>query len=465
MARARSTGPAVYIGALVFLGAGFVIFLVLFILFFARVEAAENSAREAQAALDKFASSAERSSAEVRDVEAIGQGTVVGKLLEENATLKLVASGSRTRLLSEIEGTLSGMGIDGNMLGEIKSLQENLAAQQNETQRAQGDADKTRTLYTQAQEAKAQLGTQYGQAVERLKGELDKLSGDFGAFRDKVAAQAADLRNLLQQVRDDSQQKLVDLESQLAQKDETIAKRTSRIDTLMADLTGRGRIPDVDASLLPDGKVATVLSKQGLVYINRGMSDHIMPGMTFEVYDSTTGPTKTNRDGYRGKATIEVVNVLDDHTSVARIVRRPERGQAVIEGDDIANLVFDPDMVLKFFVFGGFDIDGTGQATETDRRRVEMMILDWGGELASARQAGGKPKPISYDVDFLILGQEPELPEAPSEDEIDPGKEKAYIQAKRRYETYHTLVLEAKDLSIPVLNQNRFLTMTGYYQR
>ena len=225
----------------------------------------------------------------------------------------------------------------------------------------------------------------------------------------------------------------------------------------------RGLAGDIDPSLLPDGRVASILGDKKLVYIDRGRADHIIRGLTFEVYDAAVGIVRNQFDEFRGKATIEVVSV-EDRSSKCRIVRRLP-SQEILEGDVIGNVVYDPSMILKFFVYGEFDIDSIGQATQSDRRRIELMVQQWGAQLVSSQVPGGDPAEINYDVDFLVLGKQPALPEEPGEDVVDPLVLKQYERSKTMYENYHSLVAEGQALSIPILNQNRFLTMAGYYRR
>jgi len=40
-----------------------------------------------------------------------------------------------------------------------------------------------------------------------------------------------------------------------------------------------------------------------------------------------------------------------------------------------------------------------------------------------------------------------------------------HAEATRNYETYNRLANQARELSVPVLNQNRFLALVGYYRR
>ena len=98
-------------------------------------------------------------------------------------------------------------------------------------------------------------------------------------------------------------------------------------------------------------------------------------------------------------------------------------------------------------------------------RRIENMILKWGGILKSDSSQQGSNPTINYDVDFIVLGDEPIFPVAPAKNEVDPTAMERYENARKIYEIYHGLVKQGKELSIPILNQNRFLSMVGYYKR
>ena len=219
----------------------------------------------------------------------------------------------------------------------------------------------------------------------------------------------------------------------------------------------------IDPSTLVDGKIASILVEQNAVYIDLGRQSHMIPGMTFEVYDPKVGVVKDKLGDYSGKATIEVINVFET-TSVARVVRIPSTNE-IFTGDLIANLIYDPDLKFKFFVYGEFDLDRIGKTTVTDRRRIENMILKWGGILKSDSSQQGSNPTINYDVDFIVLGDEPIFPVAPAKNEVDPTAMERYENARKIYEIYHGLVKQGKELSIPILNQNRFLSMVGYYKR
>ena len=460
MARARSSGPAVYVSALVFLGFGFVIFLALFIWAFARVEAAEKRADDAVAKLLEIANGQDqlRIRTFARDNQTGGAG-----LLEEVGKLKEWIAGDPQRELSAIGAERENLNVQGNLFAVIRALRENIAA--TELQIAQMDTNYKELLADKkrVQEDAFKLGENYLEKFAALETTVAALEQASANFEQKVRQDTEALEERFRAVREEAQRAQVDLRGEIAQLQQSNATLDARVKDLLAQLTTR-QAAGLDPSRLKDGEVELVVARQNLVHIDLGRAHHILPGMTFEVFDRATGPVQNEDGEYEGKATIEVINVFE-HASVTRIVRRASRGGEVLQGDVIANLVYDPNMTFRFYVFGAFDLDGRGEATPTDRQRVEMMIQDWGGALASSREPGGIPKPINYDVDFLVLGQAPALPQEPDPDSLDPEDEKRYVREKIIWETYQQLVSEARELSIPILNQNRFLTMVGYYQR
>ncbi|HCD30914.1 MAG TPA: hypothetical protein DER01_00800, partial [Phycisphaerales bacterium] len=300
--------------------------------------------------------------------------------------------------------------------------------------------------------------------VDKLKAQLTKLENDYDNFQKKADREQKSIASQLSKVRDqfkDQNAKYASTENQLKSEIDVYKQRIARLESQHS-----GRVSqeaNIDPSTLVDGKIASVLTEQNAVYIDLGQQSHVIPGMTFEIYDPKVGVVKDSEGNYSGKATIEIINVFET-TSVARVVRIP-RNAEIFPGDLIANLIYDPELKFKFFVYGEFDLDKIGQLSVTDRRRVENMIIKWGGLLVSdASQQGDNPK-LNYDVDFLVLGQEPEFPTPPSEDEVDPTAIERHAKAMKRYEAYFGLVKQGKELSIPILNQNRFLSMVGYYKR
>src|SRR5206468_2777376 len=84
-----------------------------------------------------------------------------------------------------------------------------------------------------------------------------------------------------------------------------------------------------------------------------------------------------------------------------------------------ANAVYDPNKVYTFLVYGNFDANQDGVATQQEAVDIRALIESWGGkvvdELAGNVDSwGGKVvDELAANVDFLVLGQKPPLPPQP----------------------------------------------------
>src|SRR5688572_32081069 len=101
--------------------------------------------------------------------------------------------------------------------------------------------------------------------------------------------------------------------------------------------------------------------------------------MTFEVYDRNEGIPPIgdpNNDANlpKGKGSLEVVRV-GVTSSECRIVNA---NGAMVEGDIIANLIFDRNVKNKFLVYGNFDLTRTGKINPQDAEIIKRLITQWG---------------------------------------------------------------------------------------
>jgi hypothetical protein len=208
----------------------------------------------------------------------------------------------------------------------------------------------------------------------------------------------------------------------------------------------------------PDGQIIRIPTKD-TVYINLGQESSITPGLTFEVYDKIDGIPPLGDPAAedtlpQGKASIEVVRV-GAGSSEARITRQT-LGTQLVEGDLIANLVYDPNVKYNFVVYGDFDMDRNGQATPQETDVVRRLVTQWGGQLMDR---------VNVDTDFVVLGAEPVLPTFTREDLQDPFNQKRLADAQAALEAYDQVRNRARDLHIPIMNQNRFLYLIGFYNQ
>lgn len=242
----------------------------------------------------------------------------------------------------------------------------------------------------------------------------------------------------------------------LAQRDEKIRQLENQVKALTTKLQGQRVDPTGPIVRQEDGHIIRVPG-DNTVYIDLGQGDQIIPGMTFEVYDRFTRipqlPAGDEKDSkLQGKASIEVVRV--GPASSEAIITRQTRGETLREGDVLSNLIYDRNTKYNFVVHGNFDLDGDKVAQAGDAEVIKRLITQWGGRVVDQ---------VNADTDFVVVGKEPEvqaLPENPTPVQIADNQRQ---QAERK--AYDELLARAGELNIPILNQNRFLHLIGYYNQ
>ena len=170
---------------------------------------------------------------------------------------------------------------------------------------------------------------------------------------------------------------------------------------------------------------------------------------------STAAGQENGDKQVQGKASVEIIRV-DPNSSEARVVSRTAGKPPIAEGDYISNIVYDPNATYQFFVYGKFDLDHNGVATAGEADIAKRLIEQWGGKLAAD---------INVNTDFVVIGAEPVVPNLSKEEESDPLLVQRRTQAQADLTQYQDVINKARDLHIPILNQNRFLYFIGYYDQ
>ena len=199
----------------------------------------------------------------------------------------------------------------------------------------------------------------------------------------------------------------------------------------------------------PDGKVILIDDKAKVVHLNIGIDDHVYQGLRLAVYDRGTSIPE---DG-KGKAEIEVFDVAKTY-SAARITQS-ELTKPILEGDIVANLIWDADRTNVFVIAGDFDLDNDGVLDYNGAAKIKTLIEKWGGRVDNA---------ISIDTDFIVLGKQPQVLQRPTLDEldIDPRAMDVYNASLQRLNRYNGLQDQAQTLWLPVFTYERFLYFIGY---
>lgn len=345
-----------------------------------------------------------------------------------------------------------------NIALALRSLAQGLQAQLQQNQNLQTQlADAQKANAAQAALFDEQRGAM-NKTIEEIRGQQQQVQASFATYQgskdqsiQQIEEARANERRLAQEAQNAAQVQVAELTRQL---DGT----KQQINVLQTKL-GANRV-DTQGPIVrnPDGRIIR-LPGRDTVYINLGAAEAVTPGLTFEVYDKVDGippagdPTTDDRLP-QGKASIEVVRV-GAGSSEARIVRRTP-GTQITEGDLIANLIFDPNVKYNFVVYGDFDMDRNGAATPQDADVVRRLITQWGAKLMDQ---------VNVDTDFVVLGKEPVLPTFTREELQDPFNQKKLADAQAALEAYDQVRNRARDLHIPIMNQNRFLYLIGFYDQ
>ena len=470
--RSGTSATTIWLITFVFL---FLITLGLAIMFYHQRSSQNAAFTEAQSQLNTYATGADRADeAVIRIVEDAKQGgrSAVRELVTENEGLRRAIGITSTADLKRV--------MQENRIPDGMALATYIANTRSELGRAQQQVQQMQTQLKERDQQLAALGKQFqdlrtdrDQKLAALTANLQKVEADLNAYQQQVTASQTQLSQALAKGREDAEGQIRARDAQLKKLQDDLVRANTRLKELQ-EATKR-ETPEVpDLSRQGDGRIIAVNPDHNLVYVDLGRNDHLVLGMTFEVFDSNRG-VQTGEDGdLRGKATVEVVDI-GVQSSSARIVRS-SFSRPILAGDIVANLVYDKDRAFKFYVFGNFDLDGDGQYTISDHDAVVQLITRWGGQVVNTEERGARLGALSgaettaaavlpLDTDFVIVGQEPDLPPQLAAGERDPLKIREQVVAKQKWDEYMRLRSEAAALSIPVINQNRFLALIGHTGR
>ncbi len=327
---------------------------------------------------------------------------------------------------------------------ELKQKDEQLAAA----------AQKIQDEIAQREQVRAELTGKFDEQGKQVTSTLADLDAKRTANDQSVAKIQEETSRALQAAQGEAGER----QKEVGERDAKVAGLQKEIEVLKAKLEPmRAAGAKEGVVRQADGRIVRVPGNDN-VFINLGQGDQLAPGMTFEVYDRFAGipelAGEANDDATlpKGKASIEVVRVGPGQ-SEARIIRKSQ-GEPVIEGDVVANLVYDKNMKYNFVVFGDFDLDQSGVAKPGDAAVIQRLITQWGGKLQDT---------VNVNTDFVVLGKEPEVPVQESDESATDITLRE--NAQKQLDAYLDIRGKAISLTIPILNQNRFLYYVGYYEQ
>lgn len=325
-------------------------------------------------------------------------------------------------------------------------------------------------LYSREQTTARELASQ----LQELRGQNTALTQQLRVTRDEFESQVARLSEQVRRAQEEKISAVAQKDAQLRELQGTLDATEAQLQTLRREGNVVVREKDIELgrrealiselqkqvqALKPgafdpmailtsaDGRILRAIPGSDVVYISLGSADRIKPGMGFEVYS----PARDTGGGLRGKASVEVVTVMEQ-TSECRVTRRVP-GQPIIEGDLLVNIAYDRARKPKFVVRGDFDLDFDGVIDFNGPEEIAALIRQWGGQVVEE---------LDESVDFVVIGLPPTGPDITADQRVSDVVRDQAVQKELERSRYRALVERAQKMFIPVITQNQFLFLTGY---
>ena len=375
------------------------------------------------------------------EVTAIVLGSVPENTSAE-AKLEIIKQQKAARI-SELTDII---GADANSAGLIRTIEllknkvDESASQQAAVTEKLAELER---LFDEEKKAAVETEKEMAAAMQKLQQDANSATGGYESLKaamqqssdQQVAAIAARLDQADQTLKKEQQEML------LAQA--KLKNAETRIDGLLSQLEQVMPKPDnLTIALKPDGKIISVDNASKTAIVNLGSDDRVYRGLTFSVYDKSLPIPQSGK----GKAHIELFDI-QKNVSAARITWADKK-DAIMADDNIANVIWNSADSKEFVVAGDFTF-GDGSPT------IKNMIRQWGGAVADN---------VSISTNFLVLGSMPKAAVKPTAEEMDadPRAKEKYEAALQKQQQYYETIAQAKTLSIPVFDLERFLDFIGY---
>ena len=294
-------------------------------------------------------------------------------------------------------------------------------------------------------ETNENLGKEFEQEVGTLRARLDVIDEEWKSYRQQKEDQFAAFEKSTQDRADASFAAEQELRGQITGLSQELSKKADRARELQHKLREFQILPQsLMAARQTDGKVLMAKPGEDTVFINLGARDRLVLGIRFAVYPPDTGIPSSGQ----AKATIEVIDI-DENVSTCRILR-DNALFPILEGDLIANPVYDRGRSLTFYVLGKFDFDYDGRDDPNGKATLQALIKENGGLIADE---------LSARIDFVIAGARPAVLRLSSNP--SPENQAVHDDQSRKKDTYTAAINDAQALSIPIFTQETFLQFMG----
>ena len=337
-------------------------------------------------------------------------------------------------------------GLVADMQAKYEALEKrNLGLQQklNDSQKAHKEAN------TQLEQATATFQTNLDKSRKENTDNQTNDREEIKKLRDEITRLGTQVENSLKKADQEKQ----DLNKQIAKLNSDITQYKNLIQARNDEIAQfKLKSDEAPPNMRTDWKIVKMDSRGTRPYINLGSGDHVKPQLTFSIH----GVGLDGRPVSQSKGTLEVVNVIGDHLSQARItsVKNPNR-DPIMQGDILYNPSWNPQIQKHVALAGVIDLTGTGrdnlQEFMRNLERQNIVVDAW----LDPKDYTIKGKGITVRTDFLIIGQSGEyLESGPRATDIERSKglEKGIRQMQE----------QANKNGVPIMPLYKYLEMIGY---
>ena len=222
-------------------------------------------------------------------------------------------------------------------------------------------------LKATAESGRASASDEHKNALTAKDTEIGDLRRQLQAEQARAAEQAQELRDENATLTSQLETLRSEFEESRSQAEDAVAALENKLSQAKGEIT---RLVDREVPFVSEGHDGEVLtSGPGIVIINRGKKDMLMPGTVFSVYKRVKGGGEVNI------GTIKATVVGDDTSRCAVL----EAADVISGGDMISSSTYSPDRQLRFVLLGEFQKMGKSSAT----RRLEQLGAKVDGEVST----------------------------------------------------------------------------------
>ncbi len=337
--------------------------------------------------------------------------------------------------------------------GQYAELRERYNALDKRNQGLKKERDEKDKSLKEATTALEQATATYQTNLDKSKKEnSDNQTNDreeIKKLREEVTRLGGQIENNLKKADQEKQ----DAGKQIAKLNADITQYKNLIEARNAEIAQfKIKSGEAPPNMRTDWKIVKMDTRGTRPYINLGSSDHVKPQLTFSIH----GVGLDGRPISQSKGALEVVNVIGEHLSQARItsVKDPNR-DPILQGDILYNPSWNPQIQKHVALAGVMDLTGTGRDNLQEFiRNLERQNIVVDAYL-DPKDFTIKGKGITVRTDYLIIGQSGEyLETGPRATDIERSKglEKGVRQMQD----------QATKNGVPIMPLYKYLEMIGY---